>query len=388
MSRRVVAIVAAALLLAIGMAGLGFLASRTLRERDRAVRDGVLLALAQEIEVELRAVGPDGADDAIAAFLGRHIDSVAGFELVTPAGIVARGGTLAGEPSEDVASLGPAWRGIASGSEGNPSRGRGSPPFTFRLYPSKALGGHGAMAGAILTVSSAAAAALFVLALLAARGLDERERRLEAEAEQQRLEVAAMAGAGLAHRIRTPLATIKGTAQLLESQQMFSAERARRIVDEAVRIDGMIKRLLEFARPPEPQPETFNAAQVARELAARIGSVTVTSPETLLASADPVHYETALEELLVNARAFDSGPLAITVTSRGGAVVTEVRDHGPGLSIDPERATAPYVTTRADGTGLGLAIVQTLMRANGGGLELRNADGGGCIAALRIPEAS
>lgn len=387
MPSRILTIIAAALLLAAGMAGLGMVASRALRERDRAVRDGVLLGIAQELESEFRQHGPESATAVLESFLESRTGSVAGIELATPAGVVASAGTVTGQPTESKAALGPAWRAYAMGSDSR-GFGRGYPPFTFRLYPAERLGQHNRIAVAVVAVSTTAAAALFGLALLAARGLSDRERRLTAEGEQQRLRIAALAGAGLAHRIRTPLATIKGTAQLMESQSSASPERARRIVDEAGRIDVMIRRLLDFARPPEPQPERFDLAGSARAIAARLNDVQVQGPQSLFTFADPVHFETAFEELLANARAFDDGPLSVAINSASRQITVEVRDHGPGLSIDPAQAIEPYVTTRPDGSGLGLSIANALMRSNGGDLSLRNAEGGGCLATIRLPEAS
>lgn len=387
---RVVAVVVAALLLAVGMTALAVVTAKALHQRDRAVRDGILLALAQELQSQLRQGGPDGMNEAIAAFIQDHADAVAGVEVATDSAVIVRGGAIGGDPTESRAALGPLWREYASAGEREMrgGYGRGSPPFSLRLYPSAELGQSGRIATAILTASAATAAALFILALLAARGLLDRERRMRAEAERERAEIAALAGAGLAHRIRTPLATIKGTAQLLESSTDHSSERARRVVDEAERIDGMIRRLLEFARPPEPQPEKFDAAEAVREIASRDGKIEVSGPQSLFVFADPVHLEMALEELIANARAFDDGALAVNLSLSGRDVMVEVRDHGPGLSVEPARAIQPYVTTRADGTGLGLAITDALMRANRGKLDLRNADGGGCIATLRLPEAS
>lgn len=383
---RIGAILSAALLLAVGMVGLGIATARALRERDRAVRDGVLLAVAQDLESELRQFGPADVEQRLAHFVAIHSDAVAGIEVLATSGLIARTGLLADEPTATAAALGPQWRGFGGSAE-SMRRGRGSPPFTLRLYPSEALGHHGRMATAVIAVSAMTAAALFGLALLASRGLVDRERRLVAEAEQKRLHVAALAGAGLAHRIRTPLATIKGTAQLLESASP-SATRAHRIVEEAGRIDAMIRQLLDFARPPDPQAERFDVAAAARAVADRFQPVTVSPNGALFAMADPTHFEMALDELMTNARAFDAGPIEVTIGRASRHIAIEVRDHGPGLAVEAKEALEPYVTTRVDGTGLGLSIAQALIRSNGGELEIGNAVGGGCSATIRLPEAS
>ena len=71
------------------------------------------------------------------------------------------------------------------------------------------------------------------------------------------------------------------------------------------------------------------------------------------------------------------------------SVEVHVIDEGPGLS-DEERQRAFDRFWRASreggslgGSGLGLAIVQKLVRADGGEVELREADGGGVDAVVR-----
>ena len=67
-----------------------------------------------------------------------------------------------------------------------------------------------------------------------------------------------------------------------------------------------------------------------------------------------------------------------------------VRDNGPGMTAE-QRARALDRFWRAGrpgtGTGLGLAIVNRLVAADGGTLELRDADGGGLDVVLRLQAA-
>jgi signal transduction histidine kinase len=65
-----------------------------------------------------------------------------------------------------------------------------------------------------------------------------------------------------------------------------------------------------------------------------------------------------------------------------------VRDSGPGIPAGVmERMFNPFFTTRATGTGLGLAIVHRIMDAHGGRVLVRNAEGGGAIVELLLPDA-
>ena len=265
--------------------------------------------------------------------------------------------------------------------------GRGSSPVRLRLRATPALGKDSALARLVLAGGTAAALALVGLSLVAARGTAERQRRQAAEAENRRLATVARAGAGLAHRLRNPLAVVKGTAQLLETRvPEGERERVERIVTASGRMETILSRLLDFARPPEPQPVSFDLADLARDVASRSGGATVRAEDPVSVRADREHVETILEELLANARAFDSeGTIAVTVSVQGAHAVLDVADRGPGLDLDPASAFEPYVTSRPDGTGLGLAIVKALAVANGGSATLAPRPGGGCVASFSLP---
>jgi signal transduction histidine kinase len=257
----------------------------------------------------------------------------------------------------------------------------------LRLQPAPALGRDSSLARFVLAGGFAAAFALVALAVVAARGLAERERREAAEADARRLATVARAGAGLAHRLRNPLAVVKGTAQLLEERVPGTErERAARIVAASVRMETILGRLLDFARPPAPQPTTFDLAALAREVAARGEGIAVRADAPVAVHADREHVETVLEELLANARAFDpDGTVEVAVARRDGRARLDVSDRGPGPEHDPDGAFEPYATSRPDGTGLGLAIVRALAVANGGSASLAARPGGGCVASLVLP---
>jgi two-component system nitrogen regulation sensor histidine kinase NtrY len=114
--------------------------------------------------------------------------------------------------------------------------------------------------------------------------------------------------------------------------------------------------------------------------------VTVQGAAGLRAFADRDHAADVLDELLANARAHDpAGEIEIAVGTSGGAAWAEVRDRGPGLSVEAPRAFDPYVTSRPGGTGLGLPTVRALARANGGDVTLEPRPGGGTAARLSLP---
>ncbi|GAA2293785.1 ATP-binding protein [Streptomyces kunmingensis] len=106
--------------------------------------------------------------------------------------------------------------------------------------------------------------------------------------------------------------------------------------------------------------------------------------------AEPAALERAIVNLLDNAVKFSPEKGTVEVRLMRGSLT--VRDHGPGIPADE----LPYVfdrfwrspTARAlPGSGLGLSIVARTVEANGGEVALAAADGGGTVAAMRLPGA-
>jgi len=377
-------------ILAVALVATAFLASSSLSQRDAAVREGILVRAGHDVETRLREVTPADAPAVLQAFLGENAETIEGIEVAGPDGPIASAGTARPGAFEMPAALGREWRSlvVAGGGRGRGQGGPGMAPFRLRLSPSPWLGQEGVLSMVVAGGGLVAGLALVGLSLFAARGLEQRQRLLTAEAERRRLAAVSLAGAGLAHRVRNPLAVIKGTAQLLEEKLSGQErERATRIVASSERIESLLSRLLDFARPTEAEPEELDLADLARQVASR------TVPPASVAAAGPVwafvdrdQAESILEELLANARAFDpGGPIEVTVCAERGTALLEVLDRGPGPGVDAGRAFDPYVTSRPDGTGLGLAIVRALAETNGGSTSLAARSGGGTVASFRVP---
>lgn len=362
------------------------IAARNLLEREEAVLEGRMLRAGHEVERGLRDAGPEGADEVLDAFVAAGEYGVVGAEVVVGTGVVSSAGEPRGDAVEMPVFLGPAWRGMGSG-HGEPNRG-GSSPYRLRLTPAPGSSQSVALARAIVVVALVTALALVVLAISAGAGLGRRAELAAVRAEGETLRALANAGAGLAHTIRNPLASIKGTAQLLAgSAEARANERAERIVDASERIDRTLAELLRFARPPEAQPESLEVTKILRDVFVTDSQrVAVEGSSDFMAWVDREHLIQIVEELVANARAFDpEGRLELTVRGDASSCAIDVADRGSGLTIAAAAAFEPYVTTRADGTGLGLSIVRALAAANGGAVTLRARAGGGTVATLLLP---
>jgi len=83
----------------------------------------------------------------------------------------------------------------------------------------------------------------------------------------------------------------------------------------------------------------------------------------------------------------DHRGIRVSAQRTAHTVAIAVRDHGPGVPDDmKDRIFEPYVTTRAGGTGLGLALVRQTVLAHEGTVTVTDAEGGGALFTVRLPE--
>lgn len=367
------------LALALGTVNLAvaLLASWALTSRQELWRRGILLEVAQEIVAELRYADPAQAVESFPALCAPFQDRLQGAELLAAGVPVLTWGKADTTPLELPVALGPRWRWSLG------TRPVGG-PLVLRLYPHPKLGASPLPPWLLPLVAAMVSGGLIVFGLLLARGLAAQDRLAELEREKARFETVALAGAGLAHRIRNPLAAIKGTAQVLAAVPDPQVQaKANRIVQASVRLENLVHELLRFARPPQPKKQQVSLRELAEQAAATVvGSVQVVG-EDVTVLADPEHVLAILEELLTNARQADpEGELVVRIVNGHEQVLVEVLDRGPGLAIPEGEALQPYVTTKPDGTGLGLAQAKALATVNGGDLRVINRPDGGCAAQL------
>jgi signal transduction histidine kinase len=235
----------------------------------------------------------------------------------------------------------------------------------------------------------------------------------------ERLATAGRLASGIAHEVGNPLGAIAGYAELAR-ERLAALDRGRpegrpggaaperevddflaRIAAEAQRIDGIVRGLLDLARPAEPALGVVDVAaplDAALRLARVQGrfrgvAVDVDVPPGLPGvSADEPRLAQVFLNLLLNAADAMGGAGRVRVAARaeGGDVVVEVRDGGPGIPpADLARVFEPFFTTKAagEGTGLGLAICQGIVESLGGEISAANAEGGGAALTVRLRAA-
>jgi signal transduction histidine kinase len=194
----------------------------------------------------------------------------------------------------------------------------------------------------------------------------------------------------VAHELRTPIAGLRGRAELALTAEGAGAaeERAealRAVVADAVRLDQAIDTLLAVARRElDPASGSVDLAALAREFEGV--DVRVAGP-LAAAAGEPEVVRRALAPLVDNARRHAHSSVVIELAGEDGRVRAAVRDDGPGL--DPslgERAFEPGVRgdrESTEGAGLGLPLARRLARSCGGDV-LAGPGPGGCFV-LDLP---
>jgi signal transduction histidine kinase len=189
----------------------------------------------------------------------------------------------------------------------------------------------------------------------------------------------------VAHELRTPIAGLRGRAELaLRASPVEHEEALRAVVAGAERLDGTIDTLLAIARQElDPASGVVDLGKLAREY----DDVRVSAPSDLPnAEGAPEVVRRALSALVDNARRHARQHVWLHLSTAGDRVRLAVRDDGPGL--DPalgERAFEPGVRGESDagGAGLGLPLSRRLARSCGGEVAAR-AGAGGCFV-LELP---
>ena len=242
----------------------------------------------------------------------------------------------------------------------------------------------------------------------------------------QKMEAVGQLTGGIAHDFNNLLTTIMGSLELLQQRGVLD-ERSNRLatnaVDGARRAARLVSQLLSFSRKQMLSPEKLAVASVvdgirdllARTLGDRIALAVEQEPDAWGALADRNQVESALLNLVLNARdAIDGrGSVTIAVGNRtldrstltgsggylydasnpprtGDYVSIQVTDTGSGMTAQARaRAFEPFFTTKPQGagTGLGLSQLYGFVSQSGGAVRLQSSLGAGTRIEMLLPRA-
>jgi signal transduction histidine kinase len=247
-----------------------------------------------------------------------------------------------------------------------------------------------------------------------ARGLEESYAKLQQQSERiiaieeqlrkaERLSTLGEMAAVLAHEIRNPLGSIRGTAEILKDDYPPDNPK-HEFVDIQIRETERLNRVVEdFLRMARPQPAEMKSCRVREELETIVTLVALDARErkvdVVLDSTgdDPIikgdgeKLRQAFLNILINALQATppGGKVTLSVHSQGSLVDISVTDNGSGIDSEMlDRLFEPFFTTKSDGTGLGLAITKKIIEGHGGVIRVESRAGEGTIVRVRLPSAA
>jgi signal transduction histidine kinase len=241
--------------------------------------------------------------------------------------------------------------------------------------------------------------------------------------------------AGMAHEIKNPLVSIKTFAQLLPTRyedKDFRDTFSSITVDEVERINLIVEKLLEFARPTAPVFEVIDVIEIAEEVLLLLSpeatkhGITVT--KNFEVSSAPITGDKAqLKQSLLNlclnglqaiekVQGHANGELSVSVGFRkrsyrtsdspslnkiarmfygtevvasaeeAETLVIKVRDTGRGISkTDVTKIFDPFFTTKEKGMGLGLAVVHGIIKEHSGTIHVESEERSGTEFTISLP---
>ncbi|PZR76701.1 MAG: two-component sensor histidine kinase, partial [Chthoniobacterales bacterium] len=214
--------------------------------------------------------------------------------------------------------------------------------------------------------------------------------------------------ADLAHELRTPIANIRGEAEVALTRPRASAEY-REVVESTVaeceRLSGIVDSLLFLARAEAADrriaPTTFDGRMALEKIASFYRTIAEERHIAILCQgegemlAEPSLFDRAISNLLDNALRFTPEGRTITLSIKRSSNSTEVTVSDTGTGIPAEHL--PRVFDRlyrvdpsrsSGGAGLGLSLVQSIVQLHGGSASIASEPGQGTKVTLIFPAPS
>lgn len=244
-----------------------------------------------------------------------------------------------------------------------------------------------------------------------AAGLEESLRKLQAQSERiitveeqlrraEKLSTLGEMAAVLAHEIRNPLGSIRGTAEILRDDYPPGNPKHEFIeiqIKETERLNHVVEDFLRMARqqPGERQECSLRdeletiitlVSGDARQRGVRLVLEEISGKAVVRANGEKLRQ--AFLNITLNALQATPAGGRVTITTSSYADGYEIRFSDTGSGIDAAalgRIFDPFYTTKVDGTGLGLAVTKKIIESHGGQLTVASEAGMGTTVTVKLP---
>jgi len=219
----------------------------------------------------------------------------------------------------------------------------------------------------------------------------------------ERLSMVGRLASGVAHELGTPLNVALAHAALIARRQSegdAAVADAQTIADQCQRMAGIIRQLLDLARP---HPINKQAQDVRAVVSGALGVIEPVATKhrvmlnvesaalPIVADIDADQIRQVLNNLVMNAiQAQPDGGAVRVLVEKVSAAELRIRidDSGSGIQPDAlERVFEPFFTTKdpGEGTGLGLTVSYGIVRDHGGRIEVESELGKGSAFTVYLP---
>jgi len=229
---------------------------------------------------------------------------------------------------------------------------------------------------------------------------DKRELQVQLEIAERLASLAKM-GAGIVHEVNTVLTSVKLFLEILQPYLLNSEEerRGRLILEEIGRAEKLIRRFLDFVKPP---PSEFTKVDINRIIVQslhflhyrftrqKIEVSQILSPNLPLVFCDSAEMEEVFLNIFSNSADAmpEGGDLIVKSESAEGKVIVTVTDTGVGIpQEDIPQIYTPFFTTKLQGTGLGLSIVHRIIDEHQGIISITSKESEGTIVRIELSAA-
>lgn len=240
-----------------------------------------------------------------------------------------------------------------------------------------------------------------------------RETQLLIEVEEQlsaaqKLSALGQLSASLAHEIKNPLSSIKGTAEILLDE--FPEDHPKRefveiLLKETARLNNTVEEVLQFSRRGmKPGKNEQAEAEPLSQVIDRVTSLLASQLRKKSISLNVAGWETGktfsvagekLSQVFLNIilNSIDATPpkgeIIIETKKQADGYAVTVQDSGPGIPDSlKDKIFDPFFSTKEGGTGLGLSISRKIVESYGGTITLSDSETGGACFTVFLPEKS
>jgi nitrogen-specific signal transduction histidine kinase len=240
-------------------------------------------------------------------------------------------------------------------------------------------------------------------ALVTLTDLESRERISTQLQVSERMAQLAHTMKGVAHEVKNPLNSMRLWLENLKESLPSGDEmpqQAVRVLDSEIdRLDTVVKRFLDFTRPPDMHQEETNLKDLLEEVIAverlQMDKVNVKVVTRFADDVPPVLVDRellkqAVMNLIVNAvdAMPGGGRLTASLERRGETADIEIEDTGRGIAPEfSQRVFQLFFTTKPGGSGIGLASAFRTVQLLNGSLDFKSEVGRGTTFRIELPLA-